>query len=299
MMKIKFPNRSCLLRSVIIFLVVVVLGLYIFLPVAMGVLAIFPARESVGAPPNGFEEVALTADDNVTLAGWYAPPANGAVILLLHGAGGSREELRHTAQMLVSHGYGVLAMDARGHGASGGKTNRLGWRGSRDVAAAVDFLQAQPDITQIGAMGLSMGGEIMLGASAENPDITAIVADGATRRCIEELLALPSERPLVRNFTARVMFATVQIFSGERPPEPLLDSMITAEETRFLLIAGGAKTQEVEFNKLFANTVGARAELWIAPNAPHVGAYSLYPDEYQQRVIDFFDKTLLQEAESS
>lgn len=288
-----------LLRVLIAVLLVILAGLYLILPAAYGLAAVIPGKQTVGAPPQGFSEVAITTEDNIVLAGWYSPPANGAVILLLHGAGGSREQLRHLAQMLVSHGYGMLALDTRGHGASGGKTNRLGWQGSRDVAASVGFLKAQPDIQQIGALGLSMGGEILLGASAENPDITAIAADGATRRCIEELLALPSEKPLVRNFTARVMFAVVQILSNEKPPEPLLDSMIKAKETHFLLITGGAETQEVEFNKLFANAVGARAELWVAPNAPHVGAYSLYPDEYQQRVIDFFHKTLLQEAESS
>ena len=54
-----------------------------------------------------------------------------------------------------------------------------------------------------------------------------IAADGATTRSLDELLALPSERPLVRNFTARVMYAAVQILSGETPPVPLLDSPAT------------------------------------------------------------------------
>jgi len=49
-----------------------------------------------------------------------------------------------------------------------------------------------------------MGGEVLLGAASQYPSITAIAADGATRRSTEELLALESERPLVRNFTARV-----------------------------------------------------------------------------------------------
>ena len=46
--------------------------------------------------------------------------------------------------------------------------------------------------------------------------MTAIVADGATRRSVDELLALPSERPLVRNFTARVMYAAVRILMGRK-----------------------------------------------------------------------------------
>lgn len=294
-MKQKSSKRSCLLRGVISFVVILIIVLYVIFPVAMGVIAIFPGQETVGAPPDDFDPITLTTDDNVTLAGWYAPPSNSAAIILLHGAGGSREQLRPLARLLTEHGYGVLALDLRGHGASDGKTNRLGWQGSRDVAAAVKFLQTQPNVQFIGGLGLSMGGEVLLGAASDLPAVTAIVADGATRRCTEELLALPSERPLVRNYTARVMYATVQILSGEKPPKPLLDSMVEAETTQSLLITGGAEAQEVAFNQLFADTLGVRADLWIAPNAGHVGAYNLYPQEYEQRVLEFFEKTLLAE----
>jgi hypothetical protein len=88
------------------------------------------------------------------------------------------------------------------------------------------------------------------------------------------------------------MFSTVQILSGEKPPKPLLESMVEAETTQFLLIAGGAETQEVDFNQLFVEVVGSRANLWIAQNVSHVGAFSLYPEEYERRILDFLDKTL-------
>lgn len=292
-MKSKISKRFHFLRSISFLIIIIILGLYVILPVVMGIAAIFPGQETVGEPPDGFDDITFVTDDNIRLAGWYVPPSNKAVIILLHGAGGSREQLRPYAKFLSDHGYGVLALDLRGHGASDGKTNRLGWQGTEDVAAAVKYLLAQPEVEFIGGLGLSMGGEVLLGAASDLPEITAVVADGATRRCTEELLALPSERPLVRNFTARVMFSTVQILSGEKPPKPLLESMVETETTQFLLIAGGAETQEVDFNQLFVEAVGESANLWIAPNASHVGAFSLYPDEYERRILEFLDKNLL------
>jgi len=201
--------------------------------------------------------------------------------------------VRPYAELLARHGYGVLAFDQRGHGSSGGKTNRLGWQGTQDIGAAIDSLQALPEVERIGGLGLSMGGEALLGASAEYPALSAIVADGATRRSTQELLALPSERSLVRNFTARVMYAAVEVLSSEKPPVPLLEAMVASPTTQFFLIAGGAKSLEVTFNELFADTLGKRAVLWIAPDAPHTGALSRYPQEYEQRVIAFFDEFLL------
>jgi pimeloyl-ACP methyl ester carboxylesterase len=273
-------------------LLAAVMGLYLVLPAAFGVAALAPLREKVGPPPEGFERAALRTGDGVELQAWYAPPDNGAAVILIHGAGGSRESLRPYAALLRRHGYGVLALDLRGHGESGGRTNRFAWQGSRDVGAAVAFLSGRPEVASIGGLGLSAGGEALLGAAGAYPALAAIVADGATQRCTAELLALESERPLVRNFTARVMYAAVQLFSGEQPPAPLLDSMRQSGATAFLWIAGGREPMEVAFNQLFAGSLGGRGALWVAPDAGHVGAFGRYPEEYEQRVIDFFEEKL-------
>lgn len=282
-----------ILRMILAIIAGIVLLLYIGLPVGAAVVAVLPARTGVGDLPEGFEEVALRTADGVDLKGWYRPPENGAVILLVHGAGGSRETMRSYADMLVRHGYGVLSLDLRGHGLSQGRTNRLGWQGTLDVGAAVAFLQGRAEVQRIGGLGSSMGAEVLLGAASTYPAIRAIAADGATRRCTAEYLALEANRPLVRNFTARVMFAAVQLFTFTQPPLPLLESMQSAQSTRFLFIAAGENALEISFNQLFADTLGSRASLWVAPGAQHTGAFALYPQEYEQRVIDFFQSALL------
>ncbi len=292
-MKSKPSRRRRALRWIAFLIAAVIVVLYLALPIGVGVSVVLPYQETVGAPPAGFESVTLTTADQVELAGWYQPPLNGAAVILIHGAGGSREGLRPYAELLARHGYGVLALDLRGHGASAGRTNRFGWQGTRDVGAAVAFLQTRDEVKAIGGLGSSLGGEVLLGAASAYPGIQAIAADGATTRSLDELLALPSERPLVRNFTARVMYAAVQILSGETPPVPLLDSMIAAPSTSYLLIAGGGNQREVAFNEFFAAATPDRARLWIAPEAAHTGALGLYPEEYERRVIAFFDGVVL------
>ena len=69
-------------------------GLYLILPFGMGILAVSSAKHAVGLPPEGFSEVMFPTSDGQSLAAWYFPPDNGAAVLLLHGAGGSREEVR-------------------------------------------------------------------------------------------------------------------------------------------------------------------------------------------------------------
>ena len=134
--------------------------LYLVFPVIMGVMALLPFKNIPGPAPAGYEEISFFTDDNILIQAWYlAPQANGAVILLLHGAGSSRISMRIYAEMLAGRGYGVLAIDLRGHGLSGGKTNRLGWQGTSDIGAALRFLERRTEVKAIGALGNSLGGE--------------------------------------------------------------------------------------------------------------------------------------------
>jgi hypothetical protein len=59
-----------------------------------------------------------------------------------------------------------------------------------------------------------------------------------------------------------------------------------------LFIAGGNQDLEVAFNEMFKATLGNRADLWIAPGAGHTQALGSYPQEYEQRVIEFLDRSL-------
>ena len=43
---------------------------------------------------------------------------------------------------------------------------------------------------------------------------------------------------------------------------------------------------------LYENSNKDKTELWIVPNADHGMAFALYPEEYKNRVIRFFDKHL-------
>lgn len=105
-----------------------------------------PAPSVVGDPPSGddgaeYRPVTLYNEgDDIHLSGWYVPSENRAVIILLHGFGANRLEMKSRADVLVHHGYGVLLYDLRGHGESGGDVRAFGWQDVGDVNAALEFL---------------------------------------------------------------------------------------------------------------------------------------------------------------
>jgi BAAT / Acyl-CoA thioester hydrolase C terminal len=70
----------------------------------------------------------------------------------------------------------------------------FGWQGERDIHAAIEFLQTRPDVDpqRIGGIGLSVGGEMMIEATAESTALTAIVSEGGSGRSVRDELANPS-----------------------------------------------------------------------------------------------------------
>jgi hypothetical protein len=56
---------------------------------------------------------------------------------------------------------------------------------------------------------------------------------------------------------------------------------------------GGNDDAEVDFNELFLDKLGGRARLWVVPDVGHTGGFDRYPDDYEARVIAFFEAMLL------
>lgn len=290
-------NRRRLFKWIGIILAALIFIMYIGFPLGGGIAVMLPRGGDDGLPPDGFTDLTLTTDDGISLAAWYAPPQNGAAIILIHGAGKGRDSVRDYATMLHENGFGVLALNLRGYGESGGRINRVGWNGTRDAGAAVDYLLSRDDVDSIGGLGISLGGEVLLGAASAYPALQAIAADGATFRSIDEYTALPANESLLRNFTIRLWTFFVGLFTGDERPLPLLESIQNSGDTVFLFIAAGQDEQEVAFNEVFDQTVGERGDLWIIADADHTGGFARHPEAYEQQVADFFRAALLDEIE--
>ncbi len=253
------------------------------------------AADTPGEPPAGFSEVVFETSDGVTLRGWYAGTDNGAAVVVVPGSGSSRTGAAEQAGRLAEAGFGVLVYDPRGHGASSGRAMDFGWAGDEDVTAAVTFTSAQPGVRSVGALGLSMGGEQVLGAAAGDPRIAAIVAEGATNRVAADLAWLP-ERYGTRGGLQLGLEHAKQAITGlltpYSAPGGLQESLSAIGDRPVLLITAGQRPDE-----LYAATYHAAGsptvEIWAVEGAGHVGALATDPGAWEQRVVGFFEEALL------
>ena len=218
------------------------------------------------------------------------PSRNGAAVIIP-----GRTKSQPHARMLIEHGYGVLLYDRRGEGASEGDPNLYGWGGSRDIHAAVDFLQDRPNVDpgRIGGLGLSVSGEMLLQAAAESTDLAAVVSEGAGSRSLAEDLEDFSGATVVRGFHALLSKeAALMTFSNQGPPPSLVDLMPRVAPRPVLLIWTPEGNRET-LNPTYQEQIGSSADIWEIPHGEHVQGIEEHPEEYERRVIGLFDDALL------
>ena len=125
----------------------------------------------------------------------------------------------------------------------------FGWFGDLDAAAAVSFLQDQPDVddTRIAAVGMSMGGEEALGAAASDDRIRAVVAEGATNRMSADRAWLSDEygwRGVIQEGVEWLLYRTADVLTSAEPPLSLRDAVSAIAPRPVLLIAAGNVAEE-------------------------------------------------------
>lgn len=245
-----------------------------------------------------YETVTLETQDGLNLAAWYIPSQNRAAAVVVHGYKNTRSDVLAIAEILAKNGYGVLMIDLRAHGESDGETLSMGLYEVFDVQAATDYLLARPDVddNRIGAVGISMGGSIVLLSAAQNADIQAVVSESAFASLEDEVPAATANTglpfflaPLIQRFAEQSV--------GFNSNEVSAINHIAAISPRPVLILQGGKDLIVspDSGQRLFDAAGEPRELWFEPDLGHCGFPYDLTEEYERRVVAFLDQYLLGE----
>ena len=258
-----------------------------------------PAPSQVEIPADlsfEVEEVTFSSEDGLQMAGWYVPPENGALIILLHGYGNNRKAMIWHAEQLTQAGYGVLMYDERASGESEGEYRSYGWEDPRDVGGALAFLDEKPGIdpSKIGIAGCSIGGQIALQGAAYYPQIGAVWADGASSVRAQDIHR--NSNPIFALLVAGnyMLDWMYQVKLGIDAPPPMIEIIGDIAPRPIMLVGSGISHpiigSEGDHLGYYARYAGENAELWVLPDAGHCGGPHARPEEYATRMVEFFDK---------
>lgn len=245
-----------------------------------------------------YENVGIKSPDGLKLAGWFVPSQNSAVIVMQHGYKSTRAELLNEAGMMYRHGYGILLTTVRAHDHSDGETITFGMNEVNDLEAWYQYLLTRDDIDadKIGILGNSFGGMLAIQYAARNENIKAVVANCAfsslndtVSTSVEYFTDLPAFpfAPLIVYWAERETgFKTEDIdatkWIAQISPRPVF------------LMQGGADVviSAVSGQRLY-EAAGEPKELWFDPELGHVDFDTERAEEYERRVVQFFDRYLL------
>jgi hypothetical protein len=242
---------------------------------------------TLGAP---YENVEFRTSDGLLLKGWYIESRNGAAVISFPGRAGSQSR----AKILAEHGYGVLLFDRRGEGESEGDPNLFGWQGERDIHAAVAYLQTRPDVDpeRIGGVGLSVGGEMMIEAAAESTALKAIVSEGASGRSVRDVRA-NGDSSWDELVSYGIATAATALFTDNLAPAPLKSLVPKMTAAAFFIYGENGQPVEEGANDGFYEVARGPKEIWEVPGSGHMKGIEAQPQEYERRVVGFFDRALL------
>ncbi len=127
------------------------------------------------------QDVSFRTDDGVTIAGTlHLPSRPGPGIILLHALNRTRDDWEAVAARLADAGFVTLAIDLRGHGASGpppeGADLQDLTKMMADVRAARAFLASRREVApnRVGIAGASIGANLAILFAAGDPTVRSL-----------------------------------------------------------------------------------------------------------------------------
>jgi hypothetical protein len=244
------------------------------------------------------EDFLVTAPDGALLRGWKVRPPNfnGDWVLLFHGVSDNRTGMTGQAVVLLRHGFGVVMMDARAHGESGGNMATYGFLERRDTRAIVDALYPMDGPHHVFALGSSLGAAIALQSAGVEPRIAGVVAESSFSNLREIAFDYAGLHwsPLLGETLFRpgtwTLIATAQKEGGFSVDEASPEKSARARPFPVLLICDGSDhiIPCRHTRRIFRAATGPK-QLWEVPGADHASAIGAAPAEYERRVIAFLD----------
>ena len=245
-------------------------------------------------------EVRFPSRTHITIAATFFPGVRRAVIVLSHGYGDNQAQLVPYAEFLHRAGYSVFTYDMRNRGRSGGEAVTFGALEYLDLISAVDYLTSRADVdrARIGALGISLGGSTTLLAAANDPRIKAIVDDSGfsdapnvIETSFEHFIGLPAF-PFAPITVAIVAWRTGVDVKQIRPVDVV--ARIAPRPVLFIHCMGDMVVPPANSERNFA-AAGDPKSIWRIPAGGHANGHRVARQEYERRVIEFFDQSLVPE----
>jgi len=258
------------------------------------IISIKPGKWPVEFAPESFsleyENVTFETSDGLKLKGWFLPGNKSSnTIIVMHGYPTNKADVLPFSMFLLKK-FNVFLFDFRSFGESEGSYTTAGYKEVKDLDAAVEYLKSRKDVKNIGALGFSLGASVAI--MIKNDNIKAVVADSAYSNLDNMIEAMYRNFLFFKYPFVQLTRFYSKIFFGLDPKNVSPENAIK-DVNKQVLIIHGKKDSQIPLNEAYVlHNANKKTELWIVENADHGETYALNKDEYEKRVLEFFEKNL-------
>lgn len=236
---------------------------------------IFVAIAALSCGRNAYQSYTDTIEVNGTSL-FYAAEGCGKPVILLHGNGGSHNDLETTHRELAQAGYMVYAIDSRGQGAN----KPLPEYHYKDMATDVyEFIKAK-GLEKPAVFGFSDGGIIALQLEVMYPGTLGAIITGGANIFVEGAL-IPS---FAEGFLAQKTDNPLVIML-QTEPDMTVEDMQTIR-TPSLILSGEHDLIEPDHTRLIGENI-PNGEARIIPGEDH-GSYICNSPKLAPVILEFF-----------
>ena len=299
--------------------VFVVLVMAKYVRICLNIFVDTPMPLSMGSldfqPLHG-EIVRFRSFDGTSLRGMHLNTPNRAAckgtIVFCHEYGSDMYSCARYARPLIEAGYDVFTFDYRGHGQSsaGGKYKPLQWPSDKELGDTLgaclyveSVLEAEGKPTRIGLFGISRGAGAALLTASSDPNIAAIICDGAFSTDTTLIVLMKrwahifaSVKLVYENNTETFWKFLLWLLMRFAQPKMgcrflSVHKALKEMQSRPIFFIHGQKDsyiREDQTRLLYADAPSPKY-LWIVEEAKHNQSVVVQPKLYAARTIAFFD----------
>ena len=240
-----------------------------------------------------FVELAACTEDGIDIhAIFYQGVPGAGTVLLCHGHGVNLMRMDDMIGFLRRAGYGVLLLDFRAHGRSGGSLTSIGLHEWKDLRAVLDVALEKGLVkssTPIAAYGRSMGAATLINGAENLPEIKAFILESSfeSLRKIAARDAWANLR-IPDTFLSDIAFKIARIVTGIDFAANNPEQRTRGISNRPVFLIHDEKDRRADFNA-FSSLKGRlpQAQTWVVKDAWHVGAHNRSPVEFEARFLNF------------
>lgn len=259
-----------------------------------------PCNED-GRTPDAFGhtwEDVIIAGRGGNFRAYFIPGINGAAVIIPPATSAGRGNRLHEADVLARHGYAVLTFESRRCAGMGALS--LGYKEVTEIGDALAYLQTRADVhpERIGVLGFSSAGATAVMAAARDPALRAVIAEGGYGDFAGGTLALGTGG-LLEVIYKQTVALSYRLLSGVELAKLSPQSVIGQIAPRPVLLIYGSRETTLDAARAQLAAAGPTASLWVVDGAGHGDYLTVAPQEYEARVVGFFDAALLEQGSVS